>query len=118
MSTSGRIIDRLKSSIQGDEATLELARRGPIPDHQVRGSSKPTRYHLMGGAGRVSGRLPPRRGTLSARDDPRVLEGPLNGSRPGMSSSSARCPNWSLKERTKTSESRLPIKREGQSTKR
>ena len=105
MSTSGRIIDRLESSIQGDEATLELAKRGPITDHQVRGSSKPTRYHLMGGAGRVSGRLPPRRGTLSARDDPRALEGPLNSGWPRMSSSGGRCPSRGLKEGVKTSES-------------
>ena len=105
MSASGRIIDRLKSSIQGDEAMLELARRGPIPDHQVRGSSNPTRYHLMGGAGRVSGRLPPRRGALSARDDPRALEGPLNSGRPRMSSGDDGYSGMGLEKRRRILES-------------
>ena len=105
MGTSRWVIDGFKCSVQGDKATMKLAWRGLVPDHQIRSSSKSAYYHLMGRTGRISSRLSPRWSTLSAKDNPRTLERPLHGSRPGMSSSSGRCSTRGLKERTEIRES-------------
>ena len=113
MSTSRWVIYRLESRVQCDESMMKPTWRHPISDHQVRSSCKPTRYYLRcrtgGGSSRwspLSHKLCSGWSTLAARDDPRMLERPLNGSRPRISSSSSGiCPSRGLKERIKIRES-------------